>query len=137
MRSAAAVGVGLSIGLGLLLWALAPCLPVLLRERAFAEDVKVFAEKTLTQEPVLRRGTDAALRGRLQALARARGLSLAFEDVFVSYGSLAQGDASGASALEGPLEIGYTLPMRLPLFGIHESTFYAARVFEVPPSPGG
>ena len=135
MRGAAALGVGLS--LSLVLWALGPCLPVLLRERAFAEDVKGFAAQTLTQKPVLRRGTDAALRARLQALARARGLSLAFEDAFVSYGSMAQGNASGARALEGPQEIGYTLPIRLPLFGIHESTFYAVRVFEVPPSPGG
>lgn len=137
MKGAVAIGVSLSVG-GVA-WALGPCLPVLLRERAFAEDVKAFAEKTLTrEEPALARASDATLRSRLQAIARARGFSLAFEDVFVSYGPLTPGEGGSFSrALEGPREIGYTLPIRLPLFGIHESTLHAVRVFEVPPPGGG
>lgn len=129
--------IGMVVCVAFAAWAVGPCLPVLLRERAFAEDVKVFAKETLKQEPALRRGTDAALRSRLQALARAHGFTLAFEDVFLSYGTLTREGGEPALALEGPREIGYTLPMRLPLFGIYESTFVASRAFEVSPSPEG
>jgi hypothetical protein len=108
----------------LVLWAFGPCVPALWRERAFAEDVKAIAEKTSLGDMSLRRKADAELRRTIQALARARGFSLALDQAFLDYG-----DADLADTFEGPKRIGYTLPIKLRLFGFHEYTLLAVRVF--------
>ena len=122
----------------------APCVPFFWRERALADDVKILAEKTLPAEPTLRRAADADLRRRLQSLARARGFALAFNEAYLEYGQPSRagepvsggdpssdGDVPLADAFEGPRRIGYTLPIKLPLFGTNEYTLSAVRVFRV------
>jgi hypothetical protein len=122
--SVAGISGGLAVALAAA--ALFPCLPVLWRERLLADDVKALAEKRLPVDAALRGATDENLRRTIQGLARARGFALGLDDVFLSYGRYDDGGSFVA-----PREIGYTLPVRLPMFGFVGHPIFAVRTFPV------
>ena len=112
--------------------ALGPCVPEIWRERALAEDVRMFVLRDFPKDRSLLLGDEAKLRRQLQALARAQGFTLALPEVVVAYASRAQDAVTDKiHAFEAPAEIGYTLPITLPLFGIFEYAAVAVRVFGV------
>jgi|GEM_PF-5528819 len=112
--------------------ALGPCLPEIWQERALAEDVRTLAYVDLPKDRSLSLGEEAKLRRKVQALARARGFTLALSEVVVAYADTAQDAVSDKfQAFEAPAEIGYTLSITLPLFGIFEYAAVAVRIFGV------
>lgn len=107
-----------------------PALPVLLRERGLADDVRRLAEVDVrSQAPRgVRKARDPDLRRKTQALARARGFLLPLDGVVIGYARAPDDDP-----FEVPERIGYTLPISLPLFGFLPVAFLAVRAFDVPP----
>lgn len=112
-----AVGVPLVIAVA----CFAPAAPLWLQERRLAGKVREFSSaKTLASL------SDDKLRSRIQTLARAEGFYLGFEDIVLVYGT------DKKQSFEVPKQVGYTLGINVPLFGIFTTRMLAVRQFDVP-----
>jgi hypothetical protein len=117
-----------SVVVGTLLVALlgvAPTVPVLIAESQLADAVEGFASSA-----EIMKLDDTSIRSRVQQLARNHGFHIEFDDVFVRYLSSSQG-APGSASLPPPTNLGYTLPMELPLFGLLRRSVVGLRYFPI------
>jgi hypothetical protein len=117
-----------SVIVGTLLVALsgvAPTVPVLMLESQLADAVEGFANS-----PEIMRLDDSSIRSRVQQLARSYGFHIEFDDVFVRYLSSSQ-EASSTGSFPPPTNLGYTLPMELPLFGLLRRSVVGLRYFPI------
>jgi hypothetical protein len=110
----------------LLAAALGPAVPLLWAESKLSRAMQTWAGETDVQGL-----TEPQLRSRVQSLAREQGLHLEFSDIVVQYR-----DTKGEGLVQLPREVGYTLSLELPLFGVWFWNVVAVRLHPFRGAPG-
>ncbi len=102
--------------------ALAPATPKLWGESRFSHAVQKWAAegKEIAGLP------EQTIRSHIQAIAREKGFHIEFEDIVVRYR-----DAREGETMPVPVEVGYTLPLELSLFGFFPWQIVAVRVHPI------
>jgi hypothetical protein len=109
---------------------LGPCLPVLWKERALAEDFRSFATGPMSHSKEWINANETQLRQQGQRLARAKGFHLPLHDVVLVYPAQFPKPNLDDPFVK-PKNFGYTLSIPLPMFGVFPYTVQAVRVFPV------